>query len=191
LVFGNALEDAIKLHLNSSSLSGHVLIVGGGNDNSLNEVLKHHEVTQVTYVDLSERLVYRAKQNWKDPKYLAKVHFEVNDFLDWHSSVSVQHICMPFFMDLFSDQQVTQLFQKTYELLSPKGQLHIIDFHVTPHSSVTMQRIIRVLYLIFGWFTGVKRQLPPRYMELNKSNLTFESSTQHKPFLIGQTFTKR
>lgn len=165
-----------------------MLIVGGGNDASLNTVLHHSEVSEVVYVDISAVFVNQVKKAHKNHPHIQKVRFVVADFFNWPETSSCDHIIMPFFIDLFADEQVIQIFNKSAELLSPKGQLHVIDFNVTPSTEGVIKPVIKLLYAFFSLGTQQLRNYTPNYFSLNTTKLKPITRIDLLPYVIGLSF---
>lgn len=190
MVFGKKLDNAIQLYLAQVRLGQTVLVVGGGNDATLSHLLENEMVNHVIYLDISKELIQQAKNKWQQHPFFRQIVFVDANFFDWKNEQPIHHIVMPFFMDLFTDKQVRSLFEKAFVLLSPKGQLHVIDFNVNSSAKRGIRFIIKVLYQMFSLATGHKRTYTPNYQKLNTSLLVLHQKKQLNQYLIGASFTR-
>ncbi|MGB0390134.1 MAG: class I SAM-dependent methyltransferase [Salibacteraceae bacterium] len=164
----NQPENAIAIGVSRlKRLYTKILIVGGGADNTIEELLKLESVIEITQVDISETLTNKSKkriQSGVKPKH--NVCYEVNAFLDWQSLKKFDLIICPFYLDLFGDEEILKNLEKMKSMLNPEGEILVIDFKSFANQSIRQQWQLRILYLLFYPFTGIIRKATPDYLTL-------------------------
>ena len=95
-VFGNAILNAQKEYLHTIRPGDHVLILGGGTGKILLPVLHQCANCQITFLDSSEAMVYRAKKRLNGNK-VSNVQFIVAPFETWTNDSNYDVVIAPFF----------------------------------------------------------------------------------------------
>lgn len=121
LLFGKGVSQAYTHHLRLVSSNERVLVVGGGSGRLLTSLSKG---ARVDYVELSGKMIMRAR------KYrLSDICYYQEDFFCFTSDVTYDWVLFPFFLDLFSQEEIADLLKKTETLLAGEGKLIVSDFN--------------------------------------------------------------
>lgn len=163
------------------------LILGGGTGYFLQQLLKQNTSIQVTYVDVSPKMIaYSRKRIQKNrPQDIERVSFicaAVED-LDWQS---YDLIVCNYILDLFDNATVEKLAKKFKHNLNPEGFLYVTDFQIPENNkflkwSTTLG--LKILYKFFGYTTQLHtKQLPEIDRLLKEQGFSISES---KSFLCG------
>ncbi len=87
------------------------------------------------------------------------------DALEWNPTGRYDLIVSHFFLDCFSTQQLEQLFDGVLPHALPGAQWVISEFAIPRNAfaAYLARRIIRLLYQVFGWTTGLPVRALPDY----------------------------
>lgn len=116
-----------------------ILIVGGGSGKILEGL---HQDQRVTYVELSGRMMERAKRRTSVPQ----IDFIVGDYLTWKTDGEYDAILFPFFLDSFSRSNLQLILAKARQELRPDGELHVIDFQ---KGDAFRNLLVKLMYIFF------------------------------------------
>lgn len=119
-----------------------VLIVGGGNDGLLKQILNTSRVDRIDYLDISSSSIHLSKKTVRDHR----VNFIRADFTSFDSDQRYDAIIFPFFLDMFYDPEILTMIYSSRKLLEDNGFLIIIDFENS--GSRKHMLLIRILYLL-------------------------------------------
>lgn len=162
LVLGKYPEQIISVAIESCQPKGNVLVVGGGADNTVSELLDLKDVQVITLIDISSVLLKEAMQRLKNHKELGKLQLVESSFFDFRSSSQYDYIICPFYLDLFKDDDVRKNINQFMNFLTPKGEVLVIDFANSQDSSIKGKALVAILYSMFFWVTGTVRfTIPP------------------------------
>lgn len=120
VVFGGEVKKSYTYFLDQILSSDKVLIVGGGAGQLLDHLPRNCEVD---YVDQSRQMIRLAKKHRKQ-----YIRFFELDFFDFNGNKAYDWILFPYFLDLFSDEEVRKIFDQASPLLKQNGSLLIADF---------------------------------------------------------------
>lgn len=163
----NKPERAITNVLANVPLSQNILIVGGGADNTIAELLRLKRCSQITQVDISSVLTRKAKQrNAKFESNLLPPNYVVSPFLNWNSEQRFDWVIFPFYLDLFADEEVIKNIDQVKKYLNLDGRVLVIDFISDQKMSMVNSWLIKALYFLFYPFTGNFRNQIPDYQTL-------------------------
>jgi len=138
VVFGKQWDFVQKAPVKFLENKRKVLIVGGGTG----ELLENLMDQDVTYLEISERMIQQAKKR----NIAAKVEFVTGDYLLWNSNKRFDAVVMPFFLDCFKEERLQRAINRTKEFLVPGGELIITDFQ---HTVWWKNVLVKLMYLFF------------------------------------------
>ena len=165
----NNPEKVISKSIESLSYYSDILIVGGGADNTLQELIANKKASKIKHLDISSALSKLAKDRLGSfPVNKFEVDFKVYSFLEVDNYQKFDLIIFPFYLDLFSDDELIQNITKAKKVLKPNGQILVIDF--CSNSSVWNKIKIFGLYLLFFPVTGNLRFSIPDFRKLFLAN---------------------
>lgn len=116
-----------------------ILVVGGGSGKVLEGL---HQDQRVTYVELSGRMIERAKGRIS----VAQIDFIAGDYLTWDNALKFDVILFPFFLDVFSESNLQLILAKARKELGPHGELHVIDFK---KGGAFRNSLVKLMYIFF------------------------------------------
>lgn len=157
----------------------HFLIVGGGADNSLEELLNAGKTQNVIHVDISSVLSQKSRNRFSNSLLSgqARVQFVVAPFLAFNGT-RCDGIIFPFYLDLFTDDEVRDNILHAKLHLTQNGLIYVIDYSsaVSPNSWADWK--IKILYALFAPITKVNRSKIPDFALLfSEYGLTLVSTT--------------
>lgn len=120
IVFGCKWETIQTLAAPALNEKESILILGGGTGAILEELT----CESVTYVELSSKMLEQAKRRSSK----SNVTFYQADFLEWNTDLQFDAVYCPFFLDCFDQKRLDQVVSKIKGLLTPEGELHVLDF---------------------------------------------------------------
>jgi ubiquinone/menaquinone biosynthesis C-methylase UbiE len=169
--FYNSLK-SIFLYNNPEKVIAHVinplhchvstLVVGGGADNTLLELIRLKKTSRICHVDISSVMSQLAQ------KRLVEIHpinvqldFVIQPFIQFDTCRKFEVVILPFYLDLFKEVELLENIRKVKNLLSPNGKVVVIDFN----SSNSFIHRVKVfgLYVLFYPITGTFRKGIPNY----------------------------
>tara|TARA_R110002050_G_scaffold149463_1_gene276117 strand:+ start:170675 stop:171358 length:684 start_codon:yes stop_codon:yes gene_type:complete len=165
---GNLPENVIATAVPSIRKHEHFLIVGAGADNTVLELVKHNKCTQITHVDISSVLSKKGKKRFRKthPNSTLLVDFIVQPFLSFTSDTKYDAVIFPFYLDVFSEEEVRMNIQHSKKMMNKDGIFYVIDFNSSNDASVKNRVLVKLLYRLFYPFTRVKRNAVPDYTQL-------------------------
>lgn len=122
VVFGNKLEKMQKEFLDHLPLNSRVLIVGGGTGKIL-EWLPPEKRLAVTFVELSEKMMVKAKA--RNSQALTTDFHQV-DIMEFEGKFD--YIIANFFLDCFEEDTLQLVLKKLASLINFEGKLVVGDF---------------------------------------------------------------
>jgi hypothetical protein len=150
----------------------NILVVGGGADNTVQELIKNACCSEITHLDISSVLSEKAKlripsaQNRKN----VNVNFVVCAFLEYEPEIKYDAMVFPFYLDLFFTQEVIENINKAKGLLSSNSSIYVIDFAASKDLNWFNDGVVKLLYLLFYPLTNVFRKSTPDYNTLFLNN---------------------
>ena len=140
-----------------------ILVVGGGADNTIVELLSLKKTEQIILVDISDVLLKKAQSRIVESPYdITNVSFELTPFLKYWSTQKFDVIIFPFYLDLFSDEEIMENIKKAKRMLSSKGQMMIVDFSNSEKLNVWNRSKVFLLYVLFYPISGnIRKSIPP------------------------------
>lgn len=119
-VFGKVVKQSYTYFLDRITSTDRVLIVGGGTGQILNHI---SPTCEIHYVDQSREMIQLAQQRRNE-----NIMFFEIDFFDFKESHRYDWIVFPYFLDLFNEDEVTQIFKSAGSMLTKKGKFIVTDF---------------------------------------------------------------
>lgn len=123
--------------------------VGGGED----AVLAALHGAKVTVIDLSTSMLDKAQQKFRSEGVEDKIEIVCVDIIQFHRYEQYDVIAANFFLNVFSESLMLEVFQHLIKLLKPGGKIMIADF--SPLSSNFLINLLQSIYsysgMIFFW----------------------------------------
>ncbi len=163
------------------------LIVGGGDGEFLLEAMKKGLSEQYYYIDISDAMIKLAQRKIEKrlPLSLKSVIFICGSYQDIPYNQKFDLIITPYFLDCFSNDELSLVIAKLYAHLTNEGTWFFTDFNIPENKtrSYIFKNIIQLLYRIINVFCdlGVNR-LPDFKKEFHKYKFTL---LQEQYFLGG------
>jgi len=154
-----------------------VLIIGGGDGKFLLEAMKQGLSEQYYYIDISDAMIKLAQSKIKKqlPLSLSSVIFICGSYQDIPENEKFDLIVTPYFLDCFSDDELSLVVDKLYSQLTIEGTWFFADFNIPEGSfrSFIFKNIIQLLYGIFNLFCDLRvNRLPDFSKEFCKYGFT-------------------
>lgn len=146
LAFGQTLHQASIHFLDDIPSNSKVLILGGGTG----KILPHLKDCRVTYVEKSGKMLRQASER----SGIGTVVFIETDFLDWKTDQQFDVVICPFFLDVFTPNNLCLVVEKIGNLTSKGGTLIITDFQATGRLHHRM--MLLVMHLFFRIFSSLE-----------------------------------
>lgn len=152
LVFGNTLYQA-STELSSSVPPGaRVLVLGGG----AGKLLPHLKRCQVVYLEKSSGMLEIARRR----ELIGEVEFVEVDFLTWNTDQQFDVVVCPFFLDVFTFENLKLALAKIKPMLHEEGQVMVTDFQITGKRHHTL--LVKIMHIFFRLTAKLEsRQLLP------------------------------
>lgn len=149
-VFGKAMFYSKTAFFHTIPDDAHILLVGGGSGESLQQLLQDKPNTSIDFVDSSKKMISLAQNRVEFSKKVNFYHCNIDKFN--HSTYDV--IITEFFFDLFQQREVAYLVSKIAPMLNPTGIWIDTDFRISKawHHQILMQ----IMYFFFRITAGVK-----------------------------------
>jgi SAM-dependent methyltransferase len=168
LCFGNALQRSRLAFLHEAETARYALVCGGGDGRFLARLLHSNPQVEVDFVDLSPQMTLLAQRRIAGMGLSAKqrVQFTVGDICDFRPRYrGYDLIATNFFLDCFSNQQVTQLIERLSSWALPDAVWMISEFQTCGGKLNRLWRtaIVRTLYFAFRITTGLDVIRIPNY----------------------------
>ena len=161
LVFFKAQVYAQVKQLRFIPAGSRILIVGGGTGWILDELTSiHQQGLTITYVEISGRMLEKAKQRNLGGNEVSFVQSGIESF-ETPAIYDVVHTA--FLFDNFTVPRIKQVYAKLDRLLKPGGLWLFADFHYEQKDSPFWQGILlKTMYLFFGAIANVEaKKLTP------------------------------
>jgi ubiquinone/menaquinone biosynthesis C-methylase UbiE len=161
--FGRALERARFAHIDQLAGCRNVLLLGDGDGRFLERLLKVSANARVRSIDASPEML-RVAADRLSPADRARVTFECGDALTADLPASAYDgVATIFFLDCFTDDQVSLLVGRISNALQPGGTWLFADFAVPDRGAPRFAGLAMTsaLYAFFRVSTGISaRRLP-------------------------------
>lgn len=154
LVFGKPLFDAQTFFFPEIPDQGNVLILGGGSGWILPILFKYKPQVKICYIDLSEKMIDRAKKN--DPA--KKIDFIVGTEGDIPEHYQFDTVILNFYVDGFPAEVLSSKLEWIYSHASENAIWLVTDF------IETNQRMHRFVLWLTHIFFGLLIQHPNKHL---------------------------
>ncbi len=122
IVFQSAIKKAAIYYINEIPDHAQVLVLGGGTG----ELLSYFKAGQsITYIEQSQKMISLAKKR----KFNCSVDFIQKDFLLYEPKKKFNAIVTPFFLDCFTEAELSVVFRKLQPILKKNGLWLQADFY--------------------------------------------------------------
>ncbi len=168
------------------------LIMGGGDGKFLLEAMKQGLSDQYYYIDISDAMIKlaRSKIEKQLPSLLNSVVFICGSYQDISATGKFDLIVTPYFLDCFSEDELSIITAKLHAHLTIEGTWFFTDFNIPEDSFRTFifKNIIRLLYGIFDLFCNWElNRLPDFSKEFCKYGFTI----LHEKYFLGGLLVSR
>lgn len=182
LVFGNRIRRAQTALLDAIEAPDNWLIVGGGTGWILDEIASRFPQARITYLDNSQKMIQLAQQ--RNAAHELQVSFRLGTVDTLSAEESFDLIFTPFFLDLFTNEELARVCQKLDAALRPGGVWLVADFSLPDGLFRSLGwLLIRAMYAFFGFVSGLTtRQLPDYQANFSK---TYYRLCFHHKFVGG------
>ncbi len=172
IFLANTPEKVISKSVPHFGLHRNVLIAGGGADNTMQEIIKNECCPEITHLDISSVLSGKAKARFQNAQFEmgANVKFVVSPFLEYETETKFDSMVFPFYLDLFTNEEVIENIHKAKSLLSNNSSIYVIDFSPAQDLGWFNDLVVRALYVLFYPLTNVYRKSTPDYTKLFLNN---------------------
>jgi len=145
LVFGKSIKDSQEQFLSQVRFGSSVLIVGGGTGKILKKLSTIPGIA-ITYVDASEEMINRAKDQVYNSECTTFIHTTIRDF---NTKGQFDYIITPFFLNLFNERSLKLVINKLHGYLKEDGKWLFTDFQLGNGLRKLWQLPLLKLMLIF------------------------------------------
>lgn len=159
-IYRSQLENISKIPNNAS-----VLFIGGGSGKILNSILKGKPQIRITYIDRSEKMLNKAKNNCN---YSNQVEFVLGSEGSIPSK-EFDSIITFFFLDLFEPKAQKQVHCLLKEHLKINGQWLVADFN--PANNWWQKILEYGMFLFLKWSTNIEAK------RINNINSLFDPAS--------------
>lgn len=167
IVLGDDPEFVIQKAIQNLRDYSNILIVGGGADNTLSEIITHQKARKVSVIDISSNLLQEARLRIQGlDLHGIEVEMINSAFLAEYSTQKYDVVIFPFYLDLFSDKEVMQNIVHLKTKLKDSGLVVVIDFSSRQKLGLLNKSLIAALYVIFIPISGLIRFSIPPYFHL-------------------------
>jgi tRNA (cmo5U34)-methyltransferase len=144
VVFGRSIKNSQLHFLHMIPANSQILIIGGGTGWLLPILLKMHTDVKITFIELSQKMISKAKKklNPVQEKSVKFIHGDVSFILknynqhksDEYSPGEKKYdvIITNFFLDVFNDNNLPEIFFKIKNTLRSDGLWFFTDFYYAP-----------------------------------------------------------
>ena len=186
MVFGNALKTSANLFLSDVLNSKSLLILGGGTGQVLMELEKLKFKGAVTYVDMSEGMINRAKK--RVVSYDVKFIISKIEGMEFDSRFDAVHAA--FFFDQFDEAKITSIVDGLLTSCRPNSVWIVVDFISGANRYHFL--LYKLMYLFFRITTEIEsKKLPDLFGQLESSRLLPYKNSVHCNSMINATVMKR
>jgi ubiquinone/menaquinone biosynthesis C-methylase UbiE len=168
LVFGGAIKRSQIALLDQLQDVESALIIGGGTGWILRELLERTPVKHVVYVELSEKMIDKAREliERTHPEWLSRVSFRhgTEQSIE-QSDLPFDLIVTNFFLACFNDDNCTQMIQRLSRFMAPDGRWLFVDFQLPLFGPARLaaQALFKVMFTFFNVMSDLESKGPPNY----------------------------
>jgi ubiquinone/menaquinone biosynthesis C-methylase UbiE len=183
LIFKNVLLDSSIFFLDRINQTHNILVIGGGTGEILPSL---PQKSKLTYIELSNKMIQYAKEK----NTLDDVCFLQMNFSDYTSSNKFDFIICPYFLDVFTKEELNIVVTQITMLLNQKGSLIVSDFDPSK-TSLKNRMLMWCMYRFFNTFSKLK---PKKYnqlfekLESTKALSKLDEQSWNKGFIKSQVY---
>jgi ubiquinone/menaquinone biosynthesis C-methylase UbiE len=149
----------------------NVLIFGGGTGKLLVELMKRDFSKQYYYVDISDKMIARAKKKVqkKFPEKINSIKF-ISGSYSQIPAEKFDAIFTPYVLDCFTEDELPVVMNELDKHLSQNGEWYFSDFNIPETKMKGISSfVIRSLYFMFNIICGLGiKKLPDFHREFNR-----------------------
>lgn len=159
VMIGKSVQKSQRYGLPFLKDSRKVLILGGGTGWILPDLAKINPTLQIDYIEVSPKMIHRAQSR------LNNLPLSVRLICGTESAIpdaDYDGVITGFYLDHFSDGQLPEVIRKIQRNLNSGAYWLATDFCA---NNFWQHQYIRILYLIFGWLTGMDTKELPAWQQ--------------------------
>jgi len=156
--FGNHLQECRISLLTELNEVKNILILGDGNGRFLESLLKSNRYAEIESLDISKTMIGLANKRITSLPNSSRVVFIHSNVFDWDfPKCKYDLVVTNFFLDCFTNSELTNLIERISLSLKPEGKLIYGDFNVpNSFSKKTLTTLLLFgMYLFFKIFTRI------------------------------------
>ena len=180
LIFRKEITESQKYFLNKIPDYSKVLMLGGGTGWLLAELLKSKPNCEVWYIDASEKMISLSKSRIETGH---TVHFIHGTEQDTPASINYDVVITNFYLDLFTDHQLTEILNKILRSMKPGAHWIATDF--IDNKKWCQGMMLKMMYWFFRITCNIEsHQLPEWDKSMEKVGLKeIGSKTFYRGFI--------
>jgi ubiquinone/menaquinone biosynthesis C-methylase UbiE len=159
VVFGGALQRSRTRWIHEIPAPKRAVIVGEGNGRFLCELVRAHPATDIDCVDVSPRMLERARHRLSREAAGAgaRILFLQSDIRSWTPSNSYDLVVSHFVLDCFESDEVEAIVEKLARAASPGAVWLLSDFTIPSKGWArgAARVLLAVMYTFFRITTGI------------------------------------
>jgi len=168
LVFCGAIRRSQVALLPHLAGARSAIVIGGGTGWFLLELLRRTNISQILYVEKSQRMLRRSRMlvKRKMPEAAARVEFRLGTEASLaESDGAFDVIVTNFFLDIFNDDNCVAVAQALDQCLVSDGRWLFVDFHTPPPGPARWFATVlfKVMFTFFNVLSHMESRRPPRY----------------------------
>ena len=168
------------------------LIIGGGDGKFLLEAMKQGLSEQYYYIDISDAMIKLAQGKIEKhlPLSLNSVVFICGSHQDIPQNQTFDLVVTPYFLDCFSDDELSLVMTKLHAQLTMGGTWFFTDFNIPENMfrSFIFKNIIQLLYGIFNLLCGLGVNSLP---DFKKEFCKYEFTLLDEKYFLGGLLVSR
>jgi SAM-dependent methyltransferase len=190
--YGRALERRRFAFLRRLAGARHVLVLGEGDGRTVARLLKIAPQAQFDVVEVSPEMIALARGRVGDSR---RVHFQQGDARthEWLAG-GYDGIVTNFFLDCFTDDDLTHLVPKLADALAPEGIWIVGEFAIPPRGwrRLHARTWIWTMYRFFGITTGLRAQRLPAIERLMREAgmMRVEQQSERAGLMISEVWRR-
>jgi ubiquinone/menaquinone biosynthesis C-methylase UbiE len=168
VVFGNALAKSESSLVPFIPKNAAILIIGGGTGSILEHIAKQHSSgISITYVEVSEKMVRKAKRRRIGKN---RVEFVVAAIEDYQTTSKFDAVITSFLFDNFKQEKAEHVFNALHQMLVPKGTWLFTDFYIGNKQQEKWKvGLLKSMYFFFKLFFEIETDQLPEMRSLFKN----------------------
>lgn len=184
-VFGNAIYKAQTSHLSCVQKHSRVLVLGGGTGKWLRELVRLNESCTIFYVEASSKMLDKAKENLNDSDRIKFIHGTEDNLRNEQFDIIITH----FFLDMYTNLQLTQLTKKIKSLMNGKDARWLVaDFE---NSKFWHVPFLTIMYYFFNVTNSISTRHLPNWNVIIEDNSfqCINATSYYGKFIRSRVYT--